>query len=243
MFASARRLRLLPLLVLLLCLLVPGALADTEGNYTYSIVETGAVIEGYTGTAANVTVPGTLGGYPVVKMGFGCLQSNAYAVTITLPDSLRELNGGAFMGCSSLTAVYLPANLTTFTECGETNFIYVVGRSTATARLMTNAAGRYPSYRFIDPDWPDYKLCYFTHEATGPAELGIAQYIGSGTVVTVPDGVVRIGQSAFANTSNNSICGKLTSVTLPESVTAIDSYAFSGTDALKTLTLSSNISS
>lgn len=245
MFTSARRLRLLPLLVLLLCLIVPGALADTEGSYTYWIDDTlgGAVITGYTGTAANVIVPGTLGGQPVVSMGYGCLQSNAYAVTVTLPDSLRVLDGGAFVECSSLQAVYLPANLTAFTNCGDSGFHYVVGRSTATARLMSNPAGSVPNNRFVDPDWPDYKLCYFTNEAPGTAELGIALYIGSNTVVTIPDGVVRIGQYAFANIMHNPICGELTSVTLPDSVTALDRGAFYGTYALKTVTLSSNISS
>lgn len=246
MSVSACRARLLPLLVLLLCLIAPGASADTEGAYTYDYDEAlgGASITGYTGSAANVAVPDTLGGYPVRRMGFFCFQSNASVVSVTLPESLRELDGAAFDGCSSLERVYLPQNLTSFVNSYVPSDVrYIVARGTATAHLITNTADTPPSSRFFDPEWPDFALCYIINDTTGAAELGVARYTGTSTEVTVPDGVVRIGQNAFLNAMDSPACANLTAVTLPDSVTAIDSNAFGATYALKALTLSDNISS
>lgn len=48
--------------------------------------------------------------------------------------------------------------------------------------------------------------------------------------MTIPDSVISIGVSAFAN------CNKLTSVVIPDSVTSIASSAFSGCSGLTSVT-------
>ena len=50
----------------------------------------------------------------------------------------------------------------------------------------------------------------------------LKKYNGTDTEVVVPDGVKKIGMSAFEN------CSSLTGITLPESLKYIDWYAFQG---------------
>ena len=55
------------------------------------------------------------------------------------------------------------------------------------------------------------------------------------TSVTLPEGVTKIGESAFQG------CDSLTSVTIPDSVTEIGSYAFEGCSLLTTIKIPNNV--
>lgn len=60
-------------------------------------------------------------------------------------------------------------------------------------------------------------------------------YMGPGGDVTIPDGVIRIGEEAFAD------CAELVRVTIPESVRAIDDKAFSGCVNLRAVTIPTGV--
>ena len=59
----------------------------------------------------------------------------------------------------------------------------------------------------------------------------LAEYVGPGGDVVIPDGVTSIGEYAFA------YCESLTSITLPDSVKEIGEYAFSSCTSLTSLTI------
>ncbi len=75
--------------------MVPSSYAVdfTDGDYQYTVTDNEASITKYTGTALDLTVPSTLGGYPVVDIGG---FSDAPCTRITIPDSVRTLGSGAF---------------------------------------------------------------------------------------------------------------------------------------------------
>lgn len=179
-------LRLLSCLVLCLLLAAP-ALADIDGDFDYYYDETigGAVLTGYTGSGTDVVVPDTLGGYPLLRVSFGTFQGNSALLSVTLPDSLRYLDGGAFAACPNLATVILPENLIEFTNCGDTGVRYYVDMHSATAQLMSNPEGGFPGNRFVDPDYPDLKLYY--ESSAGGLMLGFYAYYGSGDTVVLPD--------------------------------------------------------
>ena len=78
---------------------------------------------------------------------------------------------------------------------------------------------------------------YFTipdYQMTGTV---ITEYKGKGSSVTIPDGVTRIGESAFYG------CRSLTGVTMPNSVISIGGGAFYGCTNLTSVTIPNSVSS
>ena len=67
-------------LLLMLCLFFAPASAETEGDFSYSIIDGNAKITAYTGSAARLILPDTLGGYPVTAIGY-CAFRNCTALT------------------------------------------------------------------------------------------------------------------------------------------------------------------
>lgn len=68
----------------------------------------------------------------------------------------------------------------------------------------------------------------------------LVKYDGSDSIVTVPDGVVSIGNSAFDKGINGN---GITEINLPDSVTSLQDYAFSGCHTVTSLTIPKNVSS
>ena len=96
--------------------------AETEGYFTYEIVDDKAVVIGYNGPAA-VVVPETLGGKPVVKLGDSAPSSpvfnrNTEIVSMVLPDTVEEIMPGSFYGCANLESIDLGGA----TKIGDTAF-------------------------------------------------------------------------------------------------------------------------
>ena len=58
-----------------------------------------------------VTVPDSIDGYPVVKIGEGAFKDSS-VVSITLPDTVREIDWFAFSGCVYLKEITIPASVT-----------------------------------------------------------------------------------------------------------------------------------
>ena len=97
--------------------------AETEGDFTYEIVDGKAVVIGYNGPAA-VVVPETLGGKPVVKIGndpvigVPFFHSNTDITSVVLPDTVEEIVPGSFYDCTNLETIDLGGA----TKIGDTAF-------------------------------------------------------------------------------------------------------------------------
>ena len=83
-------------------------LADTfvVDNVTYHILDANTVeVQSYAGTAASLTIPATVNGYNVVRIGDAAFEGNATLASIDLPDSIQTIGSRAFANCSSLSEV------------------------------------------------------------------------------------------------------------------------------------------
>ena len=85
---------------------VPAVTAESplkEGAYTYSVTDGKATITGCTATVSgNVTIPATLGGYPVETVGNNVFDGNTGLTAVTIPNSVTTIGEYAFRDCSKM---------------------------------------------------------------------------------------------------------------------------------------------
>ena len=88
-------------------------------NYTYSYKDwsqggkvvtktqkfTGVAITSYTGNASTVVIPATLGGKAVIGIKAGAFK-NKSMTTLMMTKGIKEVQAGAFQGCSNLNTLY-----------------------------------------------------------------------------------------------------------------------------------------
>lgn len=99
----------------ILCSLTVTAFAENSsaarsGDWLYTVEDGGAVITAYQGIDASVAVPGTLGDYPVVRIGRAAFCGSRLE-SVDLPSTVREIGWWAFYGASNLRNVSLPDGL------------------------------------------------------------------------------------------------------------------------------------
>lgn len=93
-----------------------------ETLFTYTIDDGKATLTGYTGDGEAVTVPGKLGGCPVVAIADDCFRGKVRISSVTLPEGLEKIGWFAFFGCTSLKSITVPASVVSigydaFTNC------------------------------------------------------------------------------------------------------------------------------
>ena len=163
--------------------------------------------------AGSITVPVTLGGCPVTRIGdcaflecpnlervtipsgvtsIGdwCFQDSPSLKGVSIPAGVTDLGDQAFSGCKALEGISLPASVTTI---GSAVF------SDCPALAQVNI----PAALLIIP------------------ECAFADCIAL-TSMTLPSGVATIADSAFVN------CANLSSMRIPKTVTSIGIDAFTG---------------
>ena len=89
---------------------MPKPSIETEGDYTYTVVEGEAMLMKYTGADADVTVPDALGGCPVTVVKTDAFEDLEALETLRFPDTLRMLESDSIRGCTALKGVYVPGS-------------------------------------------------------------------------------------------------------------------------------------
>ena len=80
-------------------------------SFEYDLYETYAVVTKYTGAAPYVTVPSSLEGKPVAKIGSLAFYYGQKIVYLHLPETVTELEENALYYCDKLTTLELPSSL------------------------------------------------------------------------------------------------------------------------------------
>ena len=146
---------------------------------------------------------------------------------LTLPadykDENYQIGGGAFSGCSSLTAITIPEN-SQLTSFGEYAFYSCSSLTAITIPASVTSIGEFAFYgcsNLIAINIPE--------GVTSIGEFAFA-YCSSLTTITILEGVTSIGECAFY------YCSSLKELTLGKGIRKIESRAFYGCTVLEKVT-------
>ncbi len=219
-----KRLNAILLTMALILTMLPStvlmAAADTSGDYTYQVSNGVATITKYNGTGGNVTIPASLGGYPVRTIGTGAFASCAGLTSVTIPSGVTALGDDAFRRCGSLRTVTIGSGVATI---GVGAFQDCAAMTSVTIPAGVSAIGDFAFWRCTS-----LKILALpeTLQTIGEAAFDECTSL---TTLTIP-AVSSFGDYAFGT------CTALKEVTFGDGVRAIGNMAFMECGALKKIT-------
>ena len=213
--------------------------ADTPWSYFADDILSIVVEEGVTSIGSyvfhdctvlnNVTLPNSL---KLIEWGAfsGCRSLS----NIDIPANVAEIAGSAFHSCDALTSISIPASVTyidadTFMGCDNLTGIWVDEEN---AKYSNDSYGvLFTKDMTVLIKYPE-GLSGAYSIPNGVVTVGMDAFIGSQnlTGITIPDSVTKISNSAFMG------CNLLTNIVIPKSITKIDGMAFAYCDSLKSIT-------
>lgn len=212
---------LLVVLTLSLCIVVSpiNASAEKSEYYTYTVSNGKATITDCdTSISGDITIPSTLGGYPVTAIGREAFASCYNLTGVTIPSGITEIGSYAFYCCNHITSVTISASVT---NIGDFAFYYCLSLDGI----------------IVDESNPSYSSDQYGVLFNKSKKYLIqAPYTISGTY-EIPDGVITVGSYSFRE------CKSLTNVTIPDSVTSIGNDAFRNCSSLTSITIPAGITS
>jgi len=171
------------------------------------------------------------------------------STTYIIPDSVTDINGNAFKGCTSLENVTIGDNVETI------GYYAFSGCISLTSIVIPNGATGIETYAFsgctslssitipdsvtsIDND-AFYNTAYYNNSdnwENGALYIGnhLIEYKENATEYTIKEGTITIAYAAFWNST-------LTNVTIPDSVKSIEVYAFYSCDLLTSITIPDSV--
>ena len=223
--------------IIVACIAILPVHALTESvdgiTWTYTVANGVASIGGgssdspavRTSTSGAITIPSTLGGYPVTSIGYSAFRECSRLTSVTIPNRVTNIGASAFSRCSGLTSVTIPNSVT---NIGEWAFSSCSGLTSVTIPASVTSIGDSAFRNCSDlmsvhiSDLAAWCRISFGYEAN-PLSYTHNVYLNGALVtnLTIPDNVTSIGSFAFSG------CSGLTSVTIPNSVTNIGEWAFS----------------
>ena len=174
-------------------------------------------------TNGHVTIPNT-----VIEIGGKAFLDCSSLKSITIPNSVTSIGKFAFKGCSSLSSITIPNSVTSigwyaFSYCNSLSSI-VIPNSVTNIEEST------------------FQGCSKLSSITIPnsvTSIGREAFSGCDSLssIVIPNSVTSIGGGTFLG------CRKLSSITIPNSVTSIGDFAFSGCDSLSSIVIPNSVRS
>ncbi|WP_418791817.1 leucine-rich repeat protein [Phosphitispora sp. TUW77] len=192
------------------------AYAAVEGDWLYTLYDgdTTAAITGYTGTDANITIPSTIAGKPVTRIGSNAFKDNTTVTSVIIPDTVLRIESSAFQNSAvtsvnlgdgvtyigqfafngtNITSISIPSTVETidisaFALCSQLSDVTINGNN-----LSSLGWGA-----FSDTAISDFRI---------PTSLSVIddytfQSCASLTSITIPSNITDLGLSAFNSCSN-----------------------------------------
>ena len=249
-----------------------------ESGFAYIVSgqgeDSGAIIVGYDGEqTANLTIPSTLGGFNVIRLGDSLFKECDWLENVILPENLVTLDDNCFCECSNLKTINIPSTVTSignyaFAHCVSLASIFIPASVTS---IGYGAFYCYPSSSvkiFCEApekpsDWKDDwnssgRPVYWSstapkHEESGFTYVVSGQGENAGAIIVGYDGEQTANLTIPSTLGGAKVVGLaenlfrksdwLVSITLPETITTIESYCFSECKNLKEINIPSSVTS
>ena len=158
-----------------------------------------------------ITIPSTLGSYPVVCIGYHAFADCGRLTSVIIPNSVTNIGGCAFACCSSLTDVTIPNGVTyvgsgVFQDCTALTNAVILGKGFVKDMYTRFFHGCTNLVNVITMD-----TCEYMFESCEQMQN-----------VTLLEGMIEIKDRTFYS------CRWLTKIDIPNSVTNIGDLAFHG---------------
>ena len=185
-------------------------------------------------TAAEYAIPnGTLG------IGDGAFNWCDSLTSVSIPDSVTSIGNGTFLSCDNLTSVSIPNSVASI---GDYAFSSCESLTSVSLPDSIASVGTNPFYGCstltdisVSPDHPALEVIDGVLFSKADKRLIFYPHTSSSAEYAVPDGILSIGDSAFAHLY------RLTSVSIPDSVTSIGDYAFSACSGLTSVSIPDSV--
>ena len=146
--------------------------------------------------------------------------------SLTIPSNITYIGGGAFEGCSGLKSINIPSSITfigegTFSGCSGLRSINIPSSVTKIGKYAFQGCSRLTSINLPS-----------SITKIGESAFWDCSLLKS---INLPASITEIGKYAFCG------CSRLTSINLPASVTKIDEDTFSGCSRLTSINLPASI--
>ena len=202
-----------------------------------------------TKNANYVSINGVL--YNKNKTTLMCYPAGKKDKNYSILDSVTEIDGCAFKGCTSLYAVTIPngvtcINIETFMNCTSLTSITIPSSVTSIGGNAFEGCASLTSITIPDSvtsigcnafiNCKSLTNIKISDSLTVIGELTFRNCTNL-TSITISDGVTSIGYSAFE------YCTSLKSITIPESVTSIGDCAFADCTSLTSITIPGSVTS
>ena len=219
------------------------ASAETDGYYTYEVDNGEATVTRVSSyISGDITIPSTLGGYPVTSIADYAFDECSSLTSVTIGNSVTSIGDAAFYYCSSLTSVTIPNSVTSigagaFGGCNSLTSITIPFVGHSKDSISDSHFGYIFGASSYDYNSSSVPKSLNTVKITGGTSIGYRAFsdCSSLTSVTIPNSVTSIGYEAFCG------CDGLTSVTIPNSVTSIGGYAFNNCSSLTSVTIPNSV--
>ncbi len=184
-----------------------------DGSTTIFKAENTAAVESTSGsTIYSVSVPTTLGGGTVWRVGSFAFYNMTSLTNVALSGTVTSIGEKAFYNCRNLQKVSFP---TTFTEIDDHAFYNCTSLKNLTLPPSLTTIGNHA-----------FQMSALVSLSIPSTVTSIGEYAFANCAslpsVTIPSGVTTLNNYTFWN------CTNLTTVTLPYGVTTIGSNAFKG---------------
>jgi hypothetical protein len=199
--------------------------ARLHAQFTYTTNNGAITITGYDCLGGGVlTVPGTINGLPVMRIGDRAFSECTGLSSVTLPDSVTSIGEAAFQDCTSLTSA---------TNLGRVNMIGAgafSGCASLAAITIPESVTNIGPAAFAGCSSLKAIRCSATNSTYSTVE-GVLFKDSESTLIACPAG--KTGTYRIPNTVNTIEfkaffgCSKLTGVVMPCSINSIRDLAFS----------------